>query len=262
MTAPHPDANRDPPGQLGQARMHLLEHLAELRMRLIYALVATIIGVALCWIWVDDLFQLMLWPLQQAAPSSELAEMHHRDIAEPFFALLKTSIVGGIGLAFPVIAYQVWAFVAPGLKANERRLAGPFVIASTLFFVLGASFCFFVVLPYGYRFLLEFGAEVSDAQLMIDEYFGMTTKLVVVFGFVFELPVAVSFVAGLGLINYRQLSSYWRAAVIAAFISGALLTPADPMTQLLLAGPLIVLYGLSIVAAWVFGSNSNVSEDA
>jgi sec-independent protein translocase protein TatC len=239
------------PESLEQTKMSLLEHLAELRVRLIYALAAVLIGTVICWTWADELFRFLLMPLHTAAPNAELAQIHHKDLAEPFFALLKTAIMGGIFISLPVILYQVWAFVAPGLYDRERKMAIPFVFFATLCFVGGAAFCFFLVLPAGYGFLLEFGASISEAQLMVQEYYALTIKLLLVFGLTFELPVVAVFLSALGVIDHRTLARYWRVAVVGAFVAGAFLTPADPMTQCLLAVPLVLLYGVSIGMAWV-----------
>ncbi|MFB6350797.1 MAG: twin-arginine translocase subunit TatC, partial [Bradymonadaceae bacterium] len=234
------------------AKMGLLEHLAELRQRLIYAIAWIIVGFVVAWFFHDQLFQWMLVPLQQGAPEIEAAQMHHKDLAEPIYVFLKLSLLAGAFLAAPGILYNIWKFIAPGLYDSERKLVWPFVIFGTLFFLIGASFCYFIVLPYGYNFLLLFSEQVSDPQLMMAEYFSITTKLMFGFGLIFELPVFSMFLSILGVINHRTLLNYWRYAIVVAFLMAALLTPPDIITQSMMAGPLMVLYGLSILVAWVF----------
>ncbi|MBA2664914.1 MAG: twin-arginine translocase subunit TatC [Bradymonadaceae bacterium] len=235
-----------------QARMSFLEHLADLRRRLVYSLIAGAIGFGICWFFVHDLFQWLLAPLQVAAPEAGLAQMHHKDMAEPFFTLLKTAIVGGIFLAIPAILYNIWKFVAPGLYPGEKRMVVPFVVMATFFFFVGGSFCYFLVIPYGYRFLLDFSLQVSQPTLMMSEYFAMTTKLLLGFGVVFEMPVVAMFLSAMGVITHRTLLKHWRMAFVASFIVAAMLTPPDVVTQAMMAGPLIVLYAISVAIAWFF----------
>ncbi|RAL20768.1 twin-arginine translocase subunit TatC [Lujinxingia litoralis] len=249
------DASPDPRSQasvesLHDMRMSFMGHLAELRRRFLFSFVALVIAFLVCWNFATDIFNFLLQPLINAAPEGELANMHNADLAEPFFTLLKTAILAAVFLASPAILFNIWRFVAPGLYPNEKRAALPFVFFGTLFFFLGASFCYFVVIPFGYAFLLGFSLEVSNPTLMIKDYFALTTKLLLGFGMVFELPVVTSFLSAVGLLTHRHLLKHWRIAVIAAFILAAILTPPDVVTQMMLAAPLILLYGLSILVAW------------
>jgi sec-independent protein translocase protein TatC len=240
---------------LDEARMSIMEHLAELRTRLIYTIIAIFIGVIVCWFWVDQIFAFLMQPLQMAAPDGklELANIHHKDLAEPVFAMLKTALVAGIFATSPFSLYQLWKFISPGLYTHEKKLAIPFVLLATIMFFGGAAFCYYLVLPYGYQFLMTFGVEISsEAQLMMSEYLGLTTKLLLVFGVVFELPVLAMFLSAMGVIDHKTLLKHWRAAVIGSFVLGAFLTPADPMTQMLLAVPLTILYFISVGVAFFF----------
>lgn len=241
--------------ELDQARMSLIEHLVELRKRLLYAIVAMIIAMIICWTWVDQIFYVLLQPLQLAAPEGNIkaAMIHHKDLTEPFFAMLKVAVVSGIFLSLPFTLYQLWKFIAPGLYGNEKRVALPFVVMGTFFFCLGAAFCFKFVLPFGYGYLIQFGLDISsNPELMLNEYLSTTTKMMLVFGVVFELPVIVAFLAALGAIDHHTLLKHWRGAFVAAFVIGAILTPPDPVTQTLLAMPLCLLYGVSIGLAYFF----------
>lgn len=240
--------------------MGILEHLAELRTRIIYSLGWLILGFCIAWIWHEPLFEFLLQPLIEGAADVEvdasrdaLDAMHHKDLTEPIYVFLKVSALGGVFIGAPGILYNVWKFIAPGLYDRERRLAIPFVVAGTVFFFGGAAFCYYIVLPFGYRFLLSFTA-ISDPQLMMSEYFSTTTKLLFGFGVIFELPVLSMFLSMLGVITHKTLLQYWRYAIVGAFLMAALLTPPDIITQSMMAGPLLVLYGLSVGVAWFFSS--------
>ncbi len=238
--------------EIHDARMTVLEHLRELRQRIIYAFIAFGIASAVSWVWAEPLFDYLLMPLRTAAPDAEMAQMHHMDLAEPFFVLLKTSLFSGAFIAAPIVLYQIYAFIAPGLYDHEKSAALPFLILATGFFAGGAAFCFFLVMPLGYEFLLKFSQGVSSPELRINEYLALTSKLLLGFGAIFELPVFAMFLARLGIITHRTLLKYWRYSVVGSFIIAALLTPPDVVTQSLMAGPLIVLYFLSIGVAWYF----------
>jgi sec-independent protein translocase protein TatC len=233
-------------------QMSFLDHLAELRRRIVYGLIAILVGFGICWFWITDIFHLLLLPLTIAAPEMDLAQMHHKDLAEPFFTLLKLGIVCGIFVGSPVLLYNIWKFIAPGLYPNERKVVVPFVVLATFFFFLGASFCYFIVIPFGYRFLLDFSMQVSQPTLMMNEYFSLTMKLLLGFGIVFEMPVVAMFLSAVGIITHRTLLYHWRIAVVGAFIIAAMLTPPDVVTQAMMAGPLLILYGISVCVAWVF----------
>ncbi len=230
-----------------------MEHLVELRRRIFICLIAVGLGVALTWTWVEEIFQFLLVPLQNAADNPELAQMHHRDLTEPFFALLRTALFSGIVLAIPVILFQIWQFVAPGLYSHEKRIALPFVFGATLCFLGGAAFCYFIVVPFGYEFLLHFADGISKPELMMTEYINLTTKLMLVFGAVFEMPIFTTLFARLGLINHKIMLKFWRYALVICFAIGALLTPPDVATQLMLAGPMMMIYFISVGCAYVFG---------
>jgi len=188
--------------------------------------------------------------------SRRLCRLAGATFAAAFLAAAATPatpapLVGGAILAAPAILYHIWKFIAPGLYPSEKRLVAPFVFFATVFFFIGAAFCYLVVLPFGYQFLLEF-TDISDPQIMMSEYFSTTTKLLFGFGLIFELPVFSMFLSALGVITHRTLLKYWRIAVVSAFLMAALFTPPDILTQSMMAGPLLLLYGLSIGVAWIF----------
>lgn len=233
-----------------EARMTVLEHLSELRKRVIYAFIFVFAGFAISWMFREQLFEFLMAPLRETDVDTALTEMHHKDLAEPFFALLKASIFGGVVLAAPALIYQVWAFIAPALYPEEKKFAVPFVGFASMFFFVGSGFCYYLVMPFGYKFLLGF-TEVSTPELMMNEYLALTTKLLLGFGFIFELPVFTALLAQVGLVTHVHLIKFWRYSIVIAFIVAAMLTPPDVITQSMMAGPLILLYTISIGVAYV-----------
>ncbi|MGE0822868.1 MAG: twin-arginine translocase subunit TatC [Candidatus Binatia bacterium] len=245
---------------LDDRTMPLLGHLEELRWRIIKALIAIAVAFIPTYFFVTTLFTFLLYPLQQlpdAPPVIGLAP------TEAFFSKLKVAFIAAIFAGSPVVFYQVWQFVAPGLYQQEKRYVIPFVFFASVFFLLGAGFCYQVVLPIAYAFFLaEYKTIGVEAQLRISEYFSFTSRMLLAFGVTFELPVLAFFFARVGLITHRTLLDFFRYAVIAIFILAAVLTPGpDVASQLLLAGPLLVLYVLSIGVAYVCGREEKTSEE-
>jgi len=241
-----------------EARMSFLEHLGELRTRLIRCLIAIGIGVVACFTVAEYLYFWLLQPLLESLPPDK-NEVFYLNPVEPFLVYLKISVLAGIFAAAPVILYQLWRFIAPGLYPRERRAVIPFVASGTLFFIGGALFCRYVVLPVGLETLMGVGSQTelfkAEAQITMAEYFSVSTKLMLAFGAVFEMPVVVLFLSWARLITYRTLLRHWRGAVVTVFVVGAILTPPDVITQLMLAGPMMLLYLLSIGIAYVFGAD-------
>lgn len=243
-------------GRFDEARMSFVEHLGELRTRLIRCLIAITIGVLACFTVAEYIYYWLLQPLIAALPPDRKA-VHFLNPVEPFMVFLKVAVLAGIFAASPVCLYQLWRFVAPGLYPRERRAVVPFVASGTVFFIGGAAFCRYVVLPVGLETLMGVGSSSElfemQPQITMAEYFSVATKLMLAFGAVFELPVIVLFLSYVRLISYRTLLRHWRGAIVVAFIVGAILTPPDVITQTMLAVPLMILYGLSIGVAYVFG---------
>jgi len=233
------------------ARMPLTAHLEELRWRLVRALLALGVGFAVCYYFAEPIFLFLIRPLAALRPTETL--IIGTGVTEAFFTKLKVSFIAALFAASPVIFFQGWRFVAPGLYESEKRLAFPFAIAASFFFVLGAGFCYGVVFPVGFRFFLEEYASISVApQIRISEYLTFASRMLLAFGVTFELPVVTFFLARLGVLTHRTLLGMGRYAIVVIFIVAAVLTPGpDVASQLLMAAPLLVLYGLSIVVAWL-----------
>jgi sec-independent protein translocase protein TatC len=251
------------------------EHLEELRTRLKYSLYAVLVCTLAAYAFSEELFALLAQPLIRAWTEADLGrpQLHFANPIEPFFTFLKLSLVAGIFAAAPVIFYQLWKFVAPGLYRNEKRYALPFAVASGVFFIGGAAFGYFLVFPYGFQFFLSYaktnmgvmdkllGQKVGlsvehpfklTPTLMMGEYFGLVWRLLLAFGLIFELPLVIFFLAMAGLVNHRALWRFNRYFIVLSFVVGAILTPPDVITQIFMACPLLVLYNLSILFSLIF----------
>jgi len=211
--------------------------------------------------WQSQLvFDFFMAPLVAAMPEDGSIVM--LTVTEGFMAHLKISIVAGIFFASPVIFYQLWRFIAPGLHANERRFVVPFVSGATVFFLVGAAFAYYVIFPWGLKFLLAYsqGMEHLTASIAVGSFLSFATKMMLAFGVVFELPVVVYFLAKLGLLGHWTLRRGRGIALVVIFIASAVLTPPDVVSQILMATPLIILYELSIIVAWAVGPKAPKPE--
>ena len=178
-----------------------------------------------------------------------------------FMVALKVSLYASIFLSLPIILWQAWLFVAPGLYDNEKRLALPFLIGVTVMFAIGVLFAYYIVTPFGFQFLITFGAFLYTPLINIEDYIGFFAKILFGFGLAFELPMIVYFLASIGLITEKTLIGFFKYAVVIIFIVAALLTPPDVITQMLMAAPLIILYGVSILVAKIVNPYKDEDED-
>jgi sec-independent protein translocase protein TatC len=244
------------------ARMPLTAHLEELRWRIVRALLAVAVAFALSWWFVEPLFALLLRPLVALRHSDSL--VIGTGVTEAFFTKLKVAFIAALFLSSPVIFFQAWRFVAPGLYQSEKRLALPFAVAASVFFVLGATFCYTAVFPVGFQFFLsEYDSVAITPQLRVSEYLSFAARMLLAFGVTFELPVVTFFLARLGLITHRTLLGSARYAIVVIFIVAAVLTPGpDVASQLLMAAPLLVLYALSIGVAYVVARPASTTVPA
>lgn len=240
-------------------------HLEELRRRLITCFIAVGIGFVACYAFKEELFYVLVAPLKQAMKEGDTLIYTH--LPEAFFTFLKTALIAGIMLASPVVLYQFWMFMAPGLYDREKKLLVPILFLSTLFFTGGALFGYFVVFPFGFKFFLSFATETIRPMPSMKEYLGFAAKLLLAFGIVFELPLVITFLARLGIVSVEFLKKYRKYAILLFFCGSAMLTPPDVVTQVMMALPLMLLYEISIIGARVFGrkkdegSESDVPDD-
>jgi len=231
-------------------KMPLTSHLEELRNRLIVSFIAVGAGFVISYGFKETIFDILMRPLLSVMSESD--KMIFTNLPEAFFTYLKVSFLSGLMVSSPVILYQIWMFIAPGLYKDERRLILPFVFLSTLFFVGGALFGYFVVFPYGFQFFLSFSSENIQALPSMKEYLSFSSKLLFAFGLVFELPLFITLMARMGLVTPYFLKQNRKYAIILFFAGAAIITPPDVVTQILMAFPLMFLYELSIIGAKIF----------
>ncbi len=225
----------------------LKPHLFELRKRLAISVATVIVMFFVMFAFWQPLLDWMIAPLVEVLPKG--STVIFTKVQEPFFTALKVAFFAGFIVSLPVIFWQLWLFVAPGLYENEKKMVIPFAIGATVMFVLGALFCYYVVIPFGYAFLINFGSQLFTALPSIGEYVSFFTKLMFGFGLAFELPTITFFLASIGLVTDETLKEFFKYALVIIFLLSALLTPPDVLTQFLMAGPMILLYGLSILIA-------------
>ncbi len=233
------------------ARMTFLEHLEELRKRLLHALLGILVGFVLSFTFIQQIYDFIMRPLQQMLPKGGM--LIYTEPTEAFFLYLKIAALAGLVLASPWVLWQVWLFVAPGLYSHEKRFAIPFVLLSTIFFVAGALFSHYVVFPVAWRFFASFSTDYMLFMPKIQSVFSLYVKMLLAFGLIFQLPTLVFFLARMGVVTPRLMIRYFKYAVLVAFIAAAVLTPTpDAVTQTLMAVPIILLYLISVVIAWIF----------
>ena len=238
------------------------EHLGELRDRLVRSFIAVGVGFAGAYAFKEKLFQILTAPLVTAMEASGNARMIFTGLPEAFFTYLKVSLLAGIVAATPVLFYEFWMFVSPGLYRNEKKYMLPVVLLSIFFFILGSSFGYFIVFPYGFQFFLGFANETIQAMPSMKEYLSFASKMLLAFGFVFELPLVLTFMARMGLVTVPFLKKNRKYALLLFFVGAALITPPDVITQVMMALPLMILYEISILGARIFGRKARLEEAA
>ncbi len=232
----------------------LRPHLIELRKRLAIATGSLIVMFFVMFFFHEPILNWMVEPLNTALLEVGKKSVHAADgmittsqVGGAFFVALKVSFFAAIVGALPIILSQIWLFIAPGLYSHEKKMIIPFIFGGTIMFLVGVLFAYYVVTPFGFDFLITFGSFKFTPLINIEDYVGFFTKIMFGFGLAFELPVFAYFLALLGLVDDRQMAAFFKYAIVIIFIVAALLTPPDVLTQLLMAGPLIILYGLSIL---------------
>jgi sec-independent protein translocase protein TatC len=236
--------------ELEAGRMPLLDHLIELRNRLMYSAIAVAITFAICFAFKEKIYAILAHPLASipGAPKNFI----YTDLTEAFFTYIKVSFWAAICLAFPVIASQIWMFVAPGLYKNERRAFLPYLLATPILFIMGGSLAYFVVFPLAWTFFASFQTVGGPDQLPIElqpkinEYLSLVMTLIFGFGFAFQMPVLLTLMARVDLISSKALKEKRRYAIVIMFVVAAVLTPPDVISQVSLAVPLLALYEISI----------------
>ncbi|MBK1687716.1 twin-arginine translocase subunit TatC [Rubrivivax gelatinosus] len=257
MSAPDPKDD-----ELAGTEAPFVSHLIELRDRLIRALIAVGVAFAVLAFWPGPsaLYDLLAAPLVAHLPKG--ATLIATNVISPILVPLKITLMAALMVALPVVLYQVWAFVAPGLYSHEKKLVLPLVVSSTVLFIVGVAFCYFIVIPGMSKFIQAFAPSAITAAPDIEEYFGFVLTLFLVFGVAFEVPVAVVVLARIGIVTIAQLRKARGYFIVGAFIVAAVVTPPDVISQLALAIPMIVLYEAGIIAAQLFIRHTKAPEDA
>ena len=246
----------------------LKPHLVELRKRLGISVGSLIVMFFVMFYFHEPILEWMVEPLNVALIEVGKKSLHAAEgmvttsqVGGAFFVALKVAFFAAIVASIPIILSQLWMFVAPGLYANEKKMIIPFILGGTIMFLVGVLFAYYVVTPFGFDFLITFGSFKFTPLINIEDYVGFFTKILFGFGLAFELPVFAYFLALLGLVDDKQMIAFFKYAVVLIFIVAALLTPPDVLTQLLMAGPLVILYGLSILIVKAVNPAQNEEEE-
>jgi sec-independent protein translocase protein TatC len=258
---PDDDDWEDDDSESGQGKMSFLDHLDELRRRIIYSLVAVLLGLGIALFFITPPFQFVFKPMQALLPAGQT--LIYTDPSEAFFLQIKIALMAGLIVAFPVVASQIWLFIAPGLYAHEKKLAIPFIVMSSFFFVAGAAFSHYLVFPIVWRFFVGFTNEFLTFMPRVEPAFSMYLRLVLALGITFQLPTIVLFLARLGVVTPRFMIRHFKYAILIIVVASAALSPdGGGVGMLAMGGPVIVLYIFSIGLAWVFGKKKRVADEA
>lgn len=240
------DIEQEAPEEPKKSNMPFLDHVEELRWRIIKSIAAVVVMGGVSFAFADYIFKFLTMPLGDI-------KLHFTEITGSFYAYLKISFFSGIFGALPVVFYQLWKFIAPGLYQREKMAVLPIVFFSTFLFLIGAGFCFFVVLPFALKFLISYGEEVMTPIITVSSYVSFAGLLLIAFGLAFQLPVLGYFLGKIGLVTPRFLGKARPYAIIVFLVASAILSPPDVFTQVLLAGPLYLLYEITIIIVRITG---------
>lgn len=241
--------------EVEEAKMPLLDHLIELRKRLVYSVISFLVCFVICFYFADPIFNFLVEPLAELWKGQQSRRLIYTALHEKFFTDIKVAFFAGAFISFPLISNQIWLFVAPGLYRNEKRAFLPFLIATPILFLMGAAFVYYLVLPVAWQFFASFEQVAGAGQLAIelepkvDQYLALVMRLIFAFGISFELPVLLTLLARAGLATSDGMRKKRRYAIVSAFVAAAILTPPDPLSQIGLALPIILLYEISIWCA-------------
>jgi len=237
------------------AKMPLTQHLEELRHRLLVCLLSVGVAFIVCYVFSGKLFEILMKPWIEAMPEGQTAKLIYTAPHEAFFTYMKVAFISGVLVSMPIIIWQIWKFIAPGLYENEKRYMVPVIFFSGVCFMAGALFGYFVVFPAGFKFFASFASEYISPMIKTDEYLSFANRMLLCFGLAFELPVFAFFLAKLGILSSDFLKRKRKIAIVLIFVAAAALTPSpDVVSQLLMAAPLLVLYELSVWIVYFFGS--------
>jgi sec-independent protein translocase protein TatC len=240
--------------ELDDRQMPLLDHLIELRNRLMWACGAIFVGFIICYLFADHIYAFLVQPLADIYQGQTGRRMIYTGLTEAFFTYLKVAFWAGAFLTFPVVAAQLWMFIAPGLYRNEKQAFLPFLIATPILFFMGGAIAYYVVFPLAWRFFVSFetagGPETLPIELeaRVGEYLSLVMKLIFAFGLSFQLPVALTLMGRVGLVSSDALSRNRKFAIVGVFVVAAIITPPDIISQVTLAIPILILYEISILA--------------
>lgn len=241
--------------RIEERRMPLIDHLIELRRRLFHSLIALLITFLICFYFANPIFDFLVEPLAALWEGEEERRLIYTALHEKFFTNIKVAFFAALFFSFPLVASQVWLFVAPGLYRNEKMAFLPFLVATPVLFLLGASMVYYIVMPVAWQFFASFQQFGAEGALPIEllpkvgEYLSLVMRLIFAFGISFELPVLITLLARVGLATSDGLKSKRRYAIVLAFVAAAVLTPPDPLSQISLAVPIVLLYEISILCA-------------
>jgi sec-independent protein translocase protein TatC len=238
--------------------MPFLEHLEELRWRIIKSLIAVVVFTIVAFFFSDQILNFLLFTTKNLKHQFQLQVLKVQTV---FVIKLELAIITGVVFALPYIFYQIWAFISPGLLEKERKYVIPVITFATVSFIVGAALAFFVIVPIALDFFLSLVPDTVKNNIALDFYFGFVARIVLVFGIVFELPVVSLLLTKLGILTPKMLRNYRRYAIVIIFILAAILTPPDPTTQLLLALPLILLYEVTIWTSYIFYRKKERQQD-
>jgi sec-independent protein translocase protein TatC len=231
----------------------LMEHLVELRKRLVWSVASFLVAFGVCFFFAKNIYLFLEVPLAHQLAGQANQKLIYTALPDVFFTYVKVGMFAGLGISFPLIAAQLWMFVAPGLYKHEKRAFLPFLVATPVMFLMGAAFVYYVLLPFAIKFFLSFetagGANALPIQLQarVNEYLDFVMTLIIVFGLCFQLPVLLSLLGRVGIITSQQLRAVWRYAVVGIVGLAAIITPPDPLSMMSLVIPLVALYGASII---------------
>jgi sec-independent protein translocase protein TatC len=257
-----PAEGSEPPPPEGEVRASFFDHLTELRIRLVRALLGIGVGVAVVGWFSERLFRYVMQPVLDALPEGQRA-LNYTSSLEPFLVYLKVSLYGGLFLAAPWVLFQLWLFIAPGLYKREKTMVIPFVAIGTLLFYCGVAFTYFVIMPFAFPALTSIAGPDMKPILTMREQLTLVLAMMLGFGVVFEIPVIIAFLAMIGLVTPEFLAKYRRHAAIVNVILAAILTPTgDPLNLFLMAAPMILFYEIGIIAARIVGRKKKADEAA